>query len=156
MRLVDGDKRDLKLLRKGAEAVGQQPLGRDIKQLICAIARVAVRLAQLVQTHGAVDAPGGDARVPQRHDLILHERDQRRDDERHPRQQQGGQLIAEAFPAARRHHAERVAPGKHRVDQRLLSRTECRKAKILPQHRKLVHAIAPFTLFQHYISPHAP
>ena len=156
MRLVDGDKRDLKLLRKGAEAVGQQPLGRDIKQLICAIARVAVRLAQLVQTHGAVDAPGGDARVPQRHDLILHERDQRRDDERHSRQQKGGQLIAEAFPAARRHHAERVAPGKHRVDQRLLSRTECRKAKILPQYRKLVHAIAPFALFQHYISPHAP
>ena len=73
MRFVDSDKRDLKLLRERAEAVGQQPLGRDIQKLVRAIARVGIRLAQLVHAHGAVDAPGGDSRVPQRHDLILHQ-----------------------------------------------------------------------------------
>ena len=156
MRLVDREQRDLQLLRERAEAVGQQPLRRDVEDLVSAEARVAVGLAQLLDGHGAVDAAGRDAGVLQGHDLILHERDERGDDQRDPRQQQRRKLIAEALSAARRHDAKHVPPGKRRVDQRLLSRTECRKAKILPQYRKLVHAIAPFTLFQHYISPHAP
>ena len=50
MRLINGDKRNFELLRKRAEAVGQQPFGRNIEQLICTIVRVAVRLAQFIQT----------------------------------------------------------------------------------------------------------
>ena len=152
MRLINGDKWNFELLRKRAEAVGQQPFGRNIEQLICTIVRVAVRLAQFIQTHGTVDAPGRDPRVPQRHDLILHQRDQRRDDKRYPRQQQRGQFITEAFSAARRHNAKRVASGKNGVDQRLLARTEFGKSEILPQRCKLVHTSASPSPFFYIIS----
>ena len=147
MRLVDREQRDLQLLRKRAEAVGQQPLRRDVEDLVSAEARVAVGLAQLLDGHGAVDAAGRDAGVLQGHDLILHERDERRDDERQPRQQQGGQLIAKALAAARRHDAEHIAPGQDRVDKRLLPLPEGRKPKILPQHLHLLHPRTPFRRF---------
>ena len=130
-----------------AEAVGQQPLRRDVEDLVSAEARVAVGLAQLLDGHGAVDAAGRDAGVLQGHDLILHERDERRDDERQPRQQQGGQLIAKALAAARRHDAEHIAPGQDRIDKRLLPLPEGRKPKILPQHLHLLHPRTPFRRF---------
>ena len=147
VRLVDREQRDLQLLRERAEAVGQQPLRRDVENLVSAEARVAVGLAQLLDGHGAVDAAGRDAGVLQGHDLILHERDERRDDERQPRQQQGGQLIAKALAAARRHDAEHIAPGQDRVDKRLLPLPEGRKPKILPQHLHLLHPRTPFRRF---------
>ena len=77
MRLVDGDERDIQLARERAEAVGQQPLRRDVEKLVRAVTCTAADLAQLVIRHGAVDAPGGDTCVLERHDLILHKRDQR-------------------------------------------------------------------------------
>ena len=147
VRLVDREQRDLQLLRERAEAVGQQPLRRDVEDLVSAEARVAVGLAQLLDGHGAVDAAGRDAGVLQGHDLILHERDERRDDERQPRQQQGGQLIAKALAAARRHDAEHIAPGQDRVDKRLLPLPEGRKPKILLQHLHLLHPRTPFRRF---------
>ena len=142
VRLVDREQRDLQLLRERAEAVGQQPLRRDVEDLVSAEARVAVGLAQLLDGHGAVDAAGRDAGVLQGHDLILHERDERRDDERQPRQQQGWQLIAKALAAARRHDAEHIAPGQDRVDKRLLPLPEGRKPKILSGQWRGLHRAA--------------
>ena len=73
-------------------------------------------------------------------------------DKRYPRQQQRGQFIAEAFSAARRHNAKRVASGKNGVDQRLLARTEFGKSEILPQRCKLVHTSASPSPFFYIIS----
>ena len=124
VRLVDREQRDLQLLRERAEAVGQQPLRRDVEDLVSAEARVAVGLAQLLDGHGAVDAAGRDAGVLQGHDLILHERDERRDDERQPRQQQGRDLIAERLARAGGHDGQRVPPGQKGADDLLLPGAE--------------------------------
>ena len=48
-------------------------------------------------------------------DLVLHQRDQRRDDDRQPRHRQGRGLKAERLAAAGRQHDDRVAAREHRT-----------------------------------------
>ena len=57
-------------------------------------------------------------------DLVLHQRDQRRDDQRQAVQHQGRQLVAEAFAAAGGHDAQAVASGQHGGDDLLLPGAE--------------------------------
>ena len=47
-------------------------------------------------------------------DLVLHQGDQRRDDQRQAVEDHGRQLVAEAFSAAGGHDAEAIPPRKHR------------------------------------------
>ena len=65
--------------------------------------------------------------------LILHERDQRRDDERDARGEQRRQLVAERLARAGRHHREHVAAGQDRLDGLALPRPELGEAEQLPQ-----------------------
>ena len=51
----------------------------------------------------------GMRKLPKLADLILHERDQRRDHDREPVPKQRWQLVAERLAAAGRHHGQRVA-----------------------------------------------
>ena len=73
----------------------------------------------------------GNARALERCDLILHQRDERRDDERDARQEQRGDLIAERLAPARRHDAQRIAPRENGVDEFLLPRAKRAVAVIL-------------------------
>ena len=66
----------------------------------------------------AAGTPSAGERV----DLILHERDQRRDDDRHAVEQQRRQLVAEALARARREHRERAAARQQRLDHLGLAR----------------------------------
>ena len=60
----------------------------------------------------------------ERVDLILHQRDQRRDDDRHAVEHQRGQLVAEALARSRRKHGERAAAREQRLDHLGLARAE--------------------------------
>ena len=57
----------------------------------------------------------------ERVDLVLHQGDQRADDQGHPRQNHRGQLIAEALAAAGGHDAEDVAPSQDLLDHLALA-----------------------------------
>ena len=48
--------------------------------------------------------------------LVGHQRDQRADDDGEVGRRQPGQLVAEALPAAGRHHDQRVAPVERGLD----------------------------------------
>jgi hypothetical protein len=48
--------------------------------------------------------------------LVLLERDERRDDDRRPVDQHPGELVDRRLAGTGRHDAERVAPGRHRLD----------------------------------------
>ncbi len=63
---------------------------------------------------------GADAGRPQRVDLVLHERDERRDDDAGARPDHGRQLVAQRLAAAGGHEHERVAAGHEMVDDLLL------------------------------------
>ncbi len=70
----------------------------------------------------------------QRLDLVLHERDQRRDDDAGAGPDEGGDLIAKRLAAARRHQRQRIAAGDHGGDDVRLVRAELPKPEHVGQH----------------------
>ena len=74
-------------------------------------------------------------------DLVLHQGDQRRDDQRQPVQHQGRQLVAEAFAAAGGHDAQAIASCQHGRNDLLLAVAEGRRARTaadrIPSLRRL-------------------
>ena len=66
-------------------------------------------------------------------DLVLHQGNQGRDDDRETREEQGRDLVAEGFARAGRHDAEYVISFKERTDQTLLTGPERTVAVIRPK-----------------------
>ena len=107
VRLVHHEEPHAVVLQPGHEVPVREPFGRDIEQRRAALDEVEVAPVLLAARDRRVDEAGRDARALQRLDLVLHERDQRRDDERAP-DLEGREHVAEALAAAGRHDAEHV------------------------------------------------
>ena len=73
-------------------------------------------------------------------DLVLHERDERRNHQRQASLHRGGKLVAEALAGAGGHDAEDVAPAEHILDHLALHGPELIQAK---------HAAKLFTKVRH-------
>ncbi len=71
--------------------------------------------------------PRLDAHGLQRANLVAHQRDQRGYHHRHPVTTQGRKLKTQRFSPARRHDGQRVAAGKHRLDDLGLARAKIGK-----------------------------
>ena len=88
------------------EAFGRRPFGRDVEQVELAVAqRVADRarvFAEAGQRGGADPEPFGRA------DLVVHQRDQRRDDDPGAVPRQRRQLVGQRLARAGRHHRQRM------------------------------------------------
>ena len=63
--------------------------------------------------------------------LILHERDERRDDQGQPGQESGRQLVAERFALSGRHDRHRIAPSQHGPHNLLLARSKLFEAELV-------------------------
>nr|WP_263769547.1 hypothetical protein [Propionivibrio soli] len=81
----------------------------------------------------AIERQGADTQRLELVALILHERDERRDDERQPAIKQGGNLVAQRLTGAGRHDGEDVASAKHMFDHPRLAGPEFAKAESLVQ-----------------------
>ena len=108
MRLVDNEQPDAGVLQTGDEARVRDALRRHVEQGGAALGEVDKAAVLLARREGRVDVVGGDARTLQRLHLVLHERDQRRDDER-AADFERGQHVAQALAATRGHNPEHVA-----------------------------------------------
>ena len=86
MRFIDGDGGDAAVLEKIEESLHQQPFGRHVEEFEPALAQPVEHFVSFRVGHGAVQPAGGDAVIQQRVDLVFHQRDQRRNDERQVRQ----------------------------------------------------------------------
>ncbi len=87
VRLVDGDEPHADLLQQAAErlaAVADQPLGRHVQQAAASLAQAGQDGVALAGQQGAVQIRRLDAVDAQPVDLILHQRDERRHDQREP------------------------------------------------------------------------
>ena len=73
----------------------------------------------------------GDSTSLEGVDLILHQRDQRRDHDRRSLEQSRRKLEAKAFASARRHYSQRVLPTKKRLHQSFLAGAKLRKTELL-------------------------
>jgi len=109
MRLVDRRHRQIRLREKIERAIGEQSLGRDVEQLQFAVGDAICNALALAWRHRAVDARGGHAVGHERVDLVLHQRDQRRNDEREPIAHERGRLITKRLATAGRQHDDRIA-----------------------------------------------
>ena len=67
--------------------------------------------------------------------LVLHERDERADDDRQAGEQERGKLVDDRLPAAGRHDDERVATVEQRLDRFPLAGAEIGMAEALAQQR---------------------
>jgi hypothetical protein len=82
----------------------------------------------LTEASSAAASPGS---VSSMFDLVALQRDQRRDHERRPLDQDGGHLVDERLAGAGRHDREHVALGQYGGDRLALARPQRVEAKAL-------------------------
>ena len=95
-------------------------LGRDVAQFLTHALQAALGLAQGVEVERRIDEGRTHSGLQKRVDLVLHQRDQRRNDDPHPRTQQGRNLVAQRLAAAGGHQHQRIAAVRHVLDDLLL------------------------------------
>ncbi len=93
MRLVDRDQRQRHVAQQLAKAARVHPLRRDIDEVEFAIPEPL--RGSLAIAVGGGQRCGADTERIRASDLVVHQCDQRRHDERRPRPRQCGQLVAE-------------------------------------------------------------
>ena len=132
VRLVDGEGGEADTLERGAHR-GLESLGRRVDELVLATAELLYAGTPLLGSEARVEEGGAQADPAHRVDLVLHERDERRHDQRRATQDPGRDLVGERLPGAGRHDAHAVPAGQHRVDDGLLARPELTVAEHLAQ-----------------------
>ena len=90
--------------------------------------------AALLELDGRVEHGGAEADPAQRVHLVLHERDERRDDQHRSGQDPRRDLEGERLARAGRHHRDAVAPREHGVDDEALPGAELPEAEDALEH----------------------
>ena len=121
---IDGECAHLQPLDELQEARRQQALRRDEHQAIAAGRDLRLGLTEGVERHAAVKRSRRIARFAQAIDLILHQRNERRDDDVGAPRQLRRDLIAKRLAASGGHDDQRVAPLETRANRLLLQRAE--------------------------------
>ncbi len=125
VRLVDGEQRQLlQALQEIQHARLHQALGRQVEELDLAAADALGNAALLLGAQGGVERHRGHAEFVEGGDLVVHQRDQRRDDHRQPLAQQTRHLIAQRLAAAGGHQYQGIATTGHAIDDRRLVAAE--------------------------------
>jgi hypothetical protein len=113
MRLVHRQQLDPRAADRVQKPLVPQPLGRHVDQIEFASGQLLQAGLLFGQRQRTVDARGADAQRGQAVDLVLHQGDQRRDDQRDALAGDRGQLVAETLAPAGRHDAQAVVAGQH-------------------------------------------
>jgi hypothetical protein len=116
MGLVDRQQRHAGALDHLVEPFVVEPLRRDVQHAEPAGTDLVHHFPIGVGREGRIEPSGGDAPCGQSVDLILHQSDQRRHDQRDAGQRQRRQLVAKRLPAAGRKHGCRGTSGQEVFD----------------------------------------
>ena len=114
----------------GQEPVRQQPLRGHIQKAVLPRQQPAAHLVHLGLGEGTVQIGSPHPRFFQRQYLVPHQGDQGGNHHRHPRQQQGGHLIAQALAAPGGHHPKGIPAGQQGIDQLPLPGAKCVIAEV--------------------------
>jgi hypothetical protein len=129
VRLVDGERAEILALEPLQELGLEQPFGRYEQEPQLARRGERAQLGARVDREIRMCSGGRDAVQAQAGDLVLHQRDQRRDDHAESVVHERRQLVTQRLAAAGRQHDERVAAVQRRVDRLLLQRPQRLKAE---------------------------
>ena len=135
MSLVHCQQGDSRFPGEAEKIRGRQPLRRHIDDFISPVFSAAKHLPVLLCREGGIEIGGGDPGLAERGHLILHQGNQGRNNQGQPRQQQGGQLIANRLARPGGHDPQRIPAGQQRLNQRLLPRPKPAVAKIPLEQR---------------------
>ena len=116
VRFVHRDEADAagrEQVEEAVAALADQPLGRDVEQAIASLAQAGDDVRLLVRRERAVVERRRHAVADERVDLVLHQRDERRDDDRETRPHERRRLEAQRLAAAGRQHDDRIAAREH-------------------------------------------
>ena len=103
VRLVDGEAAHADLLHGGQEAVDPEALGGHVQEPNLAGAHPREPALPFVAFEQAVDAGRRQPTLAQRRHLVVHQRDQRRDDDGKAVVDEGRQLVAQRLAVAGGH-----------------------------------------------------
>jgi hypothetical protein len=95
VRFVDREQSDLALVQQPRGRVHPEPFGRQVEQVELTGQEGLLDLAALLVVLGRVEKPGPDPERCERIDLVLHQRDQGRDDHPDTGPDQGRDLVAQ-------------------------------------------------------------
>ena len=129
VRFVNGKEGDGDLGEAGEEILAHQPFRGDIEEVKFAGMELRQRLAGFRRLQGGVVNSGAHAVGLQGIDLILHQRDQRGDDDADAGAVQGRDLKTEGFAAAGRHEDKSVLAGDQALHDLFLIGTKGAVAK---------------------------
>jgi hypothetical protein len=116
VRLVDGEERQLGPRQQRQGALLQQSLGRDIENVEVALPDARLERDHLAKFERGIEKSGFNPGLRQRLHLILHQGDERRDDDAEAGADERRDLVAQRLAAAGRHQGEGVIAGDDRGD----------------------------------------
>ena len=122
MRFVDREQRDPAALQQLAEVGSRGAFGGDVEQVELAIEKATARFRLVLVDAG--ERGGADADRLGGAELIVHEGDQRGDDDRGAVEHRGGELIGQRLAGAGGHDGERGLAGEDTVDDAALHAAE--------------------------------
>ena len=136
MRLVDREKRDVGYLQQSGKALCRRPLRRDVEQVQLPVPK---RIADGARVFAGAGQGGRfDPEAFGAPHLVLHQRDQGRDDDRRAMPRQRRQLVAERLAGTGRHDRQRMLAANGAFHHLLLHAAKMGKAETLVE--KLMHA----------------
>ena len=139
VRLINHEKVDRKAVEKGKEPFVIEPFGSNIQKPDLPGKKLCFDLPALVVILHRVEHRGGDTVGLQGDNLIMHECQQWRDDNRHALHQQCRELIAQRFTPTGREDHQDILLGKNRIDHLLLQRAESVVSEVMCECLQLVH-----------------
>ena len=124
VRLVNGEKRHGRGRQQLQRAFLQQPLRGDVEQIDAARADLPLDPAHLLPVECGIEECGAHPQFGERQHLILHQGDERRDDDADAGTHECRELVAQRLAATGRHQREDVLAGDESGHDLLLQRAE--------------------------------
>jgi len=141
VRLVDCDDRDRYAAQECSRFGLYESFRCDVQQVQFVVPQPLNDLLLCIVAQRRVQERRIDAELVQRADLVLHQCDQRRDDQTDAVAQQRRDLVAQRFAAAGRHQHERI-PARHRcIDDHFLLAAKFRVAEGVLQEVQWISAV---------------
>ena len=127
--LVDGDQRQGTPAEAFEQGASEEAFGGHVQEFETAVRHLVAGGGLGVLVEFGVQGGGFNAELAEGSDLVVHQGDERRDDQAHAVAAQRGQLVAEALAATGGHEHQRVAARHDTLDAGRLQTAKAAKAE---------------------------
>ena len=140
--LVNGEQRGANRAHLELRREAREPLRGDVQQPERPVAQALPEALPLALAHPTVQCRRGNTAGHRSGDLVLHERDERGDDQREPAGDERRNLEADGLSTTGGEHRQRVPSGEHGSDDRALGGPEVTMSEVVAEKATgLVHRV---------------